>query len=84
MEDSFAVDYRERTGRCDDDGAEACRLDSGTYCIMSCEWWNSPFFCDENHPQDVFEESDGSIHVEPPASTPCSRTPPPRTPTSAS
>ena len=59
MEDSFAVDYRERTGRCDDDGAEACRLDSGTYCIMSCEWWNSPFFCDENHPQDVFEESDG-------------------------
>ena len=59
MEDSFAVDYRGRTGRCDDDGAEACRLDSGTYCIMSCEWWNSPFFCDENHPQDVFEESDG-------------------------
>lgn len=59
MEDSFAVDYRGRTGRCDDDGAEACRLDSGTYCIMSCEWWNSPFFCDENHPQDVFDESDG-------------------------
>jgi hypothetical protein len=26
---------------------------------MSCEWWNSPYFCDENHPQDIFTESDG-------------------------
>eukprot|EP00889_Picochlorum_renovo_P007511 jgi/Picre1/34541/NNA_002009.t1 len=23
------------------------------YCILECEQWNSPLFCDKNHPQDV-------------------------------
>jgi hypothetical protein len=59
MEDAFATDYRDRDGRCDANGREPCRGDSGTYCVMSCEWWNSPYFCDENHPQDIFTESDG-------------------------
>jgi len=40
-------------------GAEACTKGGGTYCVQSCEWWNSPFFCDANHPQDIFPESDG-------------------------
>ena len=40
-------------------GATACRANSETYCVQSCEWWNSPFFCDANHPQDIFHEGDG-------------------------
>ena len=59
LEDAFATDYRSRDARCDANGATSCRADRGTYCVLSCEWWNSPFFCDENHPQDVFTESDG-------------------------
>lgn len=27
--------------------------------MQSCEWWNSPFFCDADHPQDIFQESGG-------------------------
>lgn len=59
LEDAFGTDYRSRAGRCDDGGRKACRLDAGTYCVQSCEWWNSPFFCDRDHPQDVFTESGG-------------------------
>ena len=59
MEDAFATDYRNSEGRCDAGGATACRTDSDTYCVQSCEWWNSPFFCDAQHPQDIFHESDG-------------------------
>ena len=59
MEDAFATDYRSRDARCDANGATSCRADRGTYCVLSCEWWNSPFFCDANHPQDIFTESDG-------------------------
>jgi len=32
---------------------------SGTYCVMSCQSWNSPLFCDKDHPQDVFSDNDG-------------------------
>lgn len=56
MEDAFGTDYRDSEGRCPGDG---CSFDSDTYCVQSCEWWNSPFFCDANHPQDIFYESDG-------------------------
>ena len=59
MEDAFATDYRSRDARCDANGATSCRADRGTYCVLSCEWWNSPFFCDAEHPQDIFTESDG-------------------------
>ena len=27
--------------------------------MQSCEKWNSPFFCDRDHPQDIFAESEG-------------------------
>jgi hypothetical protein len=27
--------------------------------VQSCEKWNSPFFCDRDHPQDIFAESEG-------------------------
>ena len=27
--------------------------------MQSCWKWNSPFFCDRDHPQDIFTESDG-------------------------
>ena len=57
MEDSFATDYRNKAGRCDDDGGDPC--DWARYCVQSCEKWNSPFFCDRDHPQDIFTESDG-------------------------
>ena len=57
MEDSFATDYRNKAGRCDDDGGDAC--DWAQYCVQSCWKWNSPFFCDRDHPQDIFTESDG-------------------------
>lgn len=57
MEDSFATDYRNEAGRCDDDGGDPC--DWARYCVQSCEKWNSPFFCDRDHPQDIFTESDG-------------------------
>jgi hypothetical protein len=30
-----------------------------SYCILSCPDFNSPFYCDAAHPQDVFPESDG-------------------------
>lgn len=59
MEDSFATDYRNKDARCDANGKTACRASSGTYCVQSCEWWNSIFFCDREHPQDIFTESDG-------------------------
>ena len=57
MEDSFATDYRNAAGRCDDDGGDAC--DWAQYCVQSCWKWNSPFFCDRDHPQDIFTESGG-------------------------
>jgi hypothetical protein len=45
------------TGKCTDDGGDSC--DWNQYCVQSCEKWNSPFFCDRDHPQDIFAESEG-------------------------
>ena len=30
-----------------------------SYCVLSCEAFNSPLYCDASHPQDTFPESDG-------------------------
>ena len=46
-------------GRCDAGGSEPCERGTGTYCVMSCEWWSSPLYCDKDHPQDIFSDSDG-------------------------
>ncbi len=34
-------------------------MHSLSYCILSCDAFNSPFYCDASHPQDIFPESDG-------------------------
>ena len=54
LEDSMSTDYRSGTKRCN-----TCDLAAGTYCILTCEWWNSPVYCDARHPQDVFEKNGG-------------------------
>ena len=41
-------------GRCDAGGANPCLRGTGTYCVMSCEWWSSPLYCDKDHPQVCF------------------------------
>ena len=25
----------------------------GSYCLLACEQWSSPLYCDSEHPQDV-------------------------------
>jgi hypothetical protein len=55
MEDTFAVDHRDGTGVCD-----GCKSDGGGgYCVLSCNTFNTPMFCDKDHPQDRFQQNDG-------------------------
>ena len=50
-EDAFAGDYRDGVALCD---PKKCSANSTAYCILSCEKFNSPLFCDKDHPQDIF------------------------------
>ncbi|KAK3283244.1 hypothetical protein CYMTET_9052 [Cymbomonas tetramitiformis] len=56
LEDVFPTDYREGTGMCEETD---CAANSTKYCVLTCPKFNSPFFCDRNHPQDIFEASAG-------------------------
>lgn len=29
------------------------------YCILACEQWNSPLYCDSEHPQDLQVKGEG-------------------------
>ena len=51
VEDAFGADHREGVELCD---PKKCSANSTAYCILSCEKFNSPLFCDKDHPQDVF------------------------------
>ena len=33
------------------------------YCILACEQWNSPLYCDHNHPQDLAVRAPGSMRA---------------------
>ena len=58
LEDAFPVDYRDGIGRCD--AATQCGANETDYCLLTCDKFNSVFFCDANHPQDVFvDDRDG-------------------------
>ncbi len=57
LQDAFATDNRGNGRNCAAEG-NPCR-NTPTYCILSCESFNSPLFCDATHPQDTFPESDG-------------------------
>jgi hypothetical protein len=55
MEDAFAVDNRDGAGVCN-----GCKSNgNGGYCVLSCNKFNTPLFCDKDHPQDIFEENGG-------------------------
>lgn len=32
------------------------------YCILACEQWNSPLYCDSEHPQVCFKEGWQDVH----------------------
>lgn len=51
LEDAFPGDRRYGVNFCD---ASECSARSTAYCILSCEKFNSPLYCDRNHPQDIF------------------------------
>jgi len=51
LEDIFPGDRRYGTDTCD---PSECSAQSTSYCVMSCEKFNSPLYCDRNHPQDIF------------------------------
>jgi len=51
VEDAFPGDKRYGTGLC---SPSECSPSSTAYCILSCEKFNSPLYCDRNHPQDIF------------------------------
>lgn len=55
--DTFATDNRGNGRNCAAEG-NPCG-NTPTYCILSCEAFNSPYACDSSHPQDTFPESDG-------------------------
>jgi len=57
LKDSFATDNRGDGRSCAAEGKPCSH--QPTYCILSCEAFNSPLFCDAAHPQDTFPESDG-------------------------
>jgi len=57
LKDTFATDNRGDGRNCLAEG-NACS-NTPSYCILSCEAFNSPLFCDSGHPQDTFPESDG-------------------------
>jgi hypothetical protein len=50
VEDAFAVDHKDGEGLCP---AQACGTggDSGGYCILSCNQFNTPLFCSRAYPQ---------------------------------
>jgi len=54
LDQAFATDYTDGTDSCGGCGS----IDS-TYCRLTCDSWNSPLFCDADHPQDVFTDGDG-------------------------
>jgi len=51
VEDVFPSDRRYGTALCD---PSECSANSNSYCVLSCEKFNSPLYCDRNHPQDIF------------------------------
>jgi hypothetical protein len=57
MKDAFATDNRGSGRDCAREGNPCGNAE--TYCILSCDAFNSPFYCDAAHPQDTFPESDG-------------------------
>ena len=57
LKDTFATDNRGDGRNCAAEGNPCSNTPS--YCILSCEAFNSPAFCDAGHPQDTFPESDG-------------------------
>jgi len=57
LKDAFASDNRGSGRDCAALGAPCSNAE--TYCLLSCDAFNSPFFCDALHPQDTFPESDG-------------------------
>ena len=57
LKDAFATDNRGSGRNCTAEG-NPCG-NTPTYCILSCEAFNSPLACDASHPQDTFPESDG-------------------------
>jgi hypothetical protein len=34
-----------------------CAANSSSYCLLTCDKFNHPFFCDRNHPQDIFQSA---------------------------
>jgi hypothetical protein len=63
VEDAFPGDRRYGVDLCNPD---ECTAKSTSYCILSCEKFNSPLYCDSNHPQDIFI---GNSAVQDPKST---------------
>lgn len=67
LEDTFPVDYRDGIKTCD--AATQCSADKTDYCLLTCDKFNSVFFCDKDHPQDIFvsdrpgEESGSTYNV---------------------
>ena len=51
LEDAFPSDRRYGVHFCD---PSECSAKSTAYCILSCEKFSSPLYCDRNHPQDIF------------------------------
>lgn len=51
VEDVFPGDKRYGIDLCK---SSECDKKSTAYCILSCEKFNSPLYCDRNHPQDIF------------------------------
>lgn len=51
VEDAFPGDRRYGVELCN---PNECSAKSTSYCILSCEKFNSPLYCDRNHPQDIF------------------------------
>ena len=51
VEDVFPGDKRYGIDLCK---SSECDTKSTAYCILSCEKFNSPLYCDRNHPQDIF------------------------------
>ena len=62
VEDAFPGDKRYGTGLC---APSECSPSSTAYCILSCEKFNSPLYCDRNHPQDIFYADPNSPEQDP-------------------
>ena len=48
----YALDYRDGIRSCD--AATQCAANKTDYCLLKCDKFNSVFFCDKDHPQDIF------------------------------